>query len=127
MLHSSKTGEREIMELQLAHTFRSIMQMVFRTVLAIFLSGPTAGLFAAAATEGVSFALTRQFPGQIATHLLAVGFFLVVGYSVALTYAVVESVRGALRLSQLLEHELLHPEQMIQRRVREMGQNIARR
>src|SRR5262249_19785193 len=113
------------MDLRLAHTFRSITQTVFRTVLAIFLSGPTAGLFAAIVTEGGSYALTREVP--TVTHILALGFFLVVGYSVALTYAVIESVRGAIRLSQMLENELFHPQQVIQRRIGEMGQNIMQR
>lgn len=115
------------MEVQAAQALHSVVRTMLRTVMAIFLSGPTAGLFAAALTEGVSYGLTREFPGTLATHLLSLAFFIVVGYSVSLTYAVIESVKGAIRLTELLEHEIFHPQEAIQRRMREVAQPIVRR
>jgi hypothetical protein len=105
------------------HTLRTIL----RAVLAIFLSAPAAGLVAGAITEGVSFALTGQFPGTMLTHVLAALFTIVVGYAAALTYAVVESVRGAIRIAQFLESDAFKSTSIIDRAVKGLEHAVARR
>jgi hypothetical protein len=87
------------------HTLRATM----RAVRAVFLSLPIAGLIAAIVVE-VSALLTTHHTPTLVTHILAFGFAIIVGYAVALTYAVFESVKGAIRVAELMETEFATPQ-----------------
>lgn len=95
------------MQVQALHFVRDILQTVLRAVLVTFISAPIAALAVAGITEAVAAIVTHHFPGSSDTHILAIVLALVFGYAVALTYAVVECVRGAIYVGERLERDIL--------------------
>jgi|GEM_PF-3458768 len=103
------------------------LRTVLRAVLAVFLSAPIAGLITAGVVEAIGSLSTHLFPAPTPIHLLALVFALVVGYAVALTYAVVESVIGATRIAKMLERDVLQEGSMIERGIKGLERSITGR
>lgn len=114
------------MQIKAVQVIEHTLRTVLRALQVIFLSAPIAGLAAGGLTEGVSAFLTHSFPGSILTHTLAIVFALVTGYAVALTYAVIESVRGAIRISEMLERDVFQQTSLLGRAAHGLEHTIGR-
>ena len=108
------------------HIIHNVLNTLLRAVLAIFLSVPIAGIIAAGLVEGVSALITRQFP-TTTTHLLAAAFGIVVGYASAVTFAVIESVRGGVHLARMLESDFSHETTILDKAIKGFEQRVTGR
>lgn len=114
------------MEIKALQVIEHTLRTVLRAVRSIFLSAPIAAVVAGGLTEGGSALLSHQFPGSFLTHALAILIAIVTGYAVALTYAVVESVRGAVRIGELLERDVFQQSSLLGRAVHGLEHTIGR-
>ena len=108
------------------HIVHNVLNTVLRAVLAIFLSVPIAGVIAAGLVEGVSALVTRQFPTS-STNLLAAAFGVVVAYASAVTFAVIESVRGGLHLVKMVETDFSHETTVLDKAIKGFEQRVTGR
>jgi hypothetical protein len=112
------------MQNQVVHLLHTVLTTLLRAVRAIFLSIPLAGILAAGAVEGISAAVTHQFPGSLVTHVLAAAFGIVVAYASALTLAVIEATRGGIYLARMLERDFSHEASTLDKTIQGFGQRI---
>lgn len=82
------------------HFLQDLLRTSLRALLGVFISAPLAALAAAGATEVVAGVVDHHFFGSMVAHAYALFFALITGYAVALTYGVVECIRGAIAISR---------------------------
>ncbi len=109
------------------HFIEHVLRTILRTVLAIFLTFPIAALVGAGAVEGVGSLTTHQFPAPIQVHVLALAFAVVVGYAAALTYAVIESIIGAVRIGESLERDFFRQGTVLEKTMQQFEHFVAGR
>lgn len=88
-----------------------IMQTVLRVFRVSVLSLSITGLVGAVMVEASAFIFSHHL--TTVTHLLAVTFGFVLGYAVALTYAIIECAIGVARVARYVEQEFAQEEKAI--------------
>lgn len=96
--------EKQLLGL-LGNTMKHVLGGLLKAFRAIALTGLIVALVAAAATEGVAVALTREFPPSGMTHLAAAALAIAFGYAAAITVAIEEILRTIIRAFELVIQE----------------------
>lgn len=84
---------------------KHILGALQRTFRAVAVTGLITAIIVGVGTEGVAYALTRQFPPSGATHLAAAALAVAFGYAAAITVAVEEILRAIIKTIELIVEE----------------------
>jgi hypothetical protein len=98
---------------QSVHFLEHLLQSVLHAVRGSFLSLFGVGGVIAVIVESVNYFITHNFGTTPTFHIFAIALGLVAGYGVALTYAVIQLIRGAIRIVKVLEDDIAQEEHLV--------------
>src|SRR5579875_3319175 len=96
--------EKQLLNL-LGNAFKHVLGGILHALRAVALAFIIVAILAAAATEGVGFALTKQFPPSGPTHLAAAALAIAFGYAAAITVAIEEILRTMIKAFEYVVQE----------------------
>jgi hypothetical protein len=110
-----------------------ILHALRRAIWAMAITGLIVALIAAAATEVVSFFLTKTFPPSGPTHLAAAALAVAFGYAAAVTvaiseilYAIVKTIELLVQESEKLAEEAIKEAEVLARKAEEEAVKLGR-